>query len=295
MIKRTLCFSNPAYLQMKNAQLVIKRPDQENKTVPIEDIGIMILESPQITITHALIRKLQDNNVVIISCDQRHMPQSMMLPIEGNYTQSEVQRHQLDASEPLRKQLWGQTVKAKIENQAAVLERWHKPSKRLHVLARRVASGDPENIEGQAAAYYWRTLIDDFIRDRWGDYPNNLLNYGYSILRSMTARALTSSGLLLTTGIFHKNKYNAFGLADDIMEPYRPFVDHLMMIHYIEQEPTFILSQDDRRHMLQLPVLDGLFSKAKSPLMVGMSRTTASLAKCFKGEVRKIIYPKLEL
>jgi len=214
MIKRTLYFGNPAYLSVELSQLVIKKPDTLDKIlIPIEDIGILILDHQRITITHEVIRRLQENKAAIISCDKQHMPQSLLLPLEGNYTQSEVQRFQIEASIPLKKQLWQQTVTAKIKNQKLLLYKLGLDYKRLEVLEQRVNSGDTTNVEGQAAAYYWSHLFEDFNRDRYGSYPNNLLNYGYAILRSMMARALTSSGLLPTLGIFHKNKYNAFLLG----------------------------------------------------------------------------------
>jgi CRISPR-associated protein Cas1 len=221
------------------------------------------------------------------------MPHSIMLPLEGNSLQSERYRIQMAASQPLKKQLWAQTVQAKIYNQIIALQGVGADTKRLEILIKRVQSGDPDNIEGQAAAYYWPRLIPNMIRDRYGDPPNNLLNYGYAILRSMIARALVGSGLHLTTGIHHKNKYNAFCLADDIMEPFRPFVDILVYRMYVDHDIESFLSTKSKRHLLKLGQLDALFGKKKSPLMVGMSRTTASLYQCFAGKKRKIEYPKL--
>lgn len=294
MIKRTLYFGNPAYLSIKHSQLVISKPDTDAQhTVPIEDIGIVLLDHAQITITHEVIRQLQDNKAAIISCNKNHMPQGLMLPIEGNYTQSAIQKEQIQASQSLKKNLWQQTITAKIRNQKQVLERYGKDAKRLSVLEHRVKSGDPDNLEGQAAAYYWSVLFDDFIRDRYGDPPNNLLNYGYAILRAMMARALLSSGLLPTLGIFHKNKYNAYCLADDIMEPYRPFVDKIVYEHYNEFEEEVFLSVASKQKLLSIATEDAMFGKKRSPIMVGMSSTTSSLAKCFDGSRRKIIYPQL--
>ncbi len=295
MIKRTLYFGNPAYLSIKLDQLVVNKPGEvETKTIPIEDIGIVLLDHQQITITHEVLRRLQDNKAAIISCDKSHMPQGLLLPLEGNITQSKIQRHQVNASEPLKKQLWQQTIIAKINNQAQVLKSLNKDYKRLAVLVSRVKSGDPNNIEGQAAAYYWRTLFDGFIRDRYGDPPNHYLNYGYAVVRAMVARALLSSGLLPTLGIFHKNKYNAFCLADDIMEPFRPFVDAIVcQIVADEDSVNFMLSQEVKQRLLSIATVDASYGKRKSPLMVGMATTTKSLADCFAGTKRKIIYPKI--
>jgi len=294
LIKQTLYFSNPTYLSIKDEQLNIKFKNGIDETIikrSIEDIGIVILDNPQITITHNAIIALQNNKAVIVSCDQSHMPHSIMLPLEGHTEQSERYKYQLDASLPLKKYLWQLTVEAKITNQIAVLEKLGKPTQRLKVIVKRVISGDLTNIEGQAAAYYWSTLFEDFKRDSDGEPPNNLLNYGYAILRAMTARALISSGLNLTLGIHHKNKYNAFCLADDIMEPFRPFVDLLVYNMFINNNLESFLSKESKKQLLKLPVLDALFDKKRSPLQVGMSTTTASLFKCFAGKKRKIIYP----
>ena len=244
MIKRTLCFSNPAYLSLKNAQMVIKLPEVEKadvaelikaeavRTIPIEDIGVVVLDNRQITITQGLAESLLENNCAIITCDSTHLPVGLMLPLCGNTTQSERFRAQIDASLPLKKQLWQQTVQCKIRNQAAVLQNTRNAIvKNMLVWAGEVKSGDSDNLEGRAAAYYWRNLFPDilgFTRDREGVPPNNLLNYGYAILRAVVARALVGSGLLPTLGIHHHNRYNAYCLADDIMEPYRPYVDALV-------------------------------------------------------------------
>ena len=243
MIKKTLYFGNPAYLSLKNAQLVIKLPEVEKNdtlpesfkvqtqvTKPIEDIGVVVLDNQRITITTGAMEALLANNCAIITCDQRSMPVGLMLPLSGNTTQSERFRDQIDASLPLKKQLWQQTIQAKISNQAAVLAKCRRAEVGcLKAWAKDVRSGDPDNFEGRAAAYYWRYLfglhIDGFTRDREGLPPNNALNYGYAILRAIVARALVSSGMLPTLGIHHHNRYNAYCLADDIMEPYRPYVD----------------------------------------------------------------------
>ena len=297
MIKQTLYFSNPTYIKLKNRQLHIHVKTKVNErqvTKPIEDIGIVMLDNDQITITHGAIRALQENKAAIISCASNRMPHSIMLPLEGHSEQSERYKVQLSASQPLKKKLWQQTVEAKVVNQMHVLDILELPSHRLRVLSKRVQSGDPENIEGQAAAYYWPQLFGEFKRDRYGEPPNNLLNYGYAVLRAMTARALVSSGLMPTLGIHHKNKYNAFCLADDIMEPFRPFMDIVVYKMFINNKLESFLSTESKRHLLSIAQVDARFGKRKSPLMVGMATTTASLYKCYSGEKRKIIYPRLE-
>ena len=311
MIKKTLYFGNSAYLSLKNAQLVIKLPEVEKNdtlpesfkvqtqvTKPIEDIGVVVLDNQRITITTGAMEALLANNCAIITCDQRSMPVGLMLPLSGNTTQSERFRDQIDASLPLKKQLWQQTIQAKISNQAAVLATCRKAEVGcLKAWAKDVRSGDPDNFEGRAAAYYWRYLfgmhIENFTRDREGVPPNNALNYGYAILRAIVARALVSSGMLPTLGIHHHNRYNAYCLADDIMEPYRPYVDEYVF-HLIQKHglPSEELPKAWKAELLLIPTLDVVIGGKKSPLMVGVSQTTASLYKCFTGEMRKVAYPE---
>lgn len=311
MIKKTLYFGNPAYLSLRNNQLVIKLPEVEKSealtesfkkqaevTKPIEDIGVVVLDNKQITITSGAMEALLENNCALITCDSRSMPVGLMLPLYGNTTQNERFRHQLDASLPLKKQLWQQTIQAKINNQASVLnECRHEEVRCMQVWAKDVRSGDPDNLEGRAAAYYWKYLfgqhVAGFTRDREGVPPNNLLNYGYAILRAVVARALVSSGLLPTLGIHHHNRYNAYCLADDIMEPYRPYVDELVY-RLVKNKglPTGELTRDWKAELLVIPTLDVIISGKRSPLMVAVGQTTASLYKCFSGELRKVAYPE---
>ena len=299
MIKRTLYFGNPAYLSLKLEQLVVRMPDSHDsmetvRTIPIEDIGILILDHKQITITQGLIEKLLDNNCALITCSSNHLPVGLMLPLYGNTIQNERFRYQLDASIPLRKQLWQQTVQAKIANQAAVLKyATGSIHNNMQVWATDVRSGDSANMEARAAAYYWKTLfqdIDGFVRGRDEDEPNNLLNYGYAIVRAVIARALVSSGLLPTLGIHHHNRYNAYCLADDIMEPYRPYVDKTVF-DICRKGGPLRLTTELKRELLSIPTTDVFINDKRSPLMVAATTTTASLVKCFTGEMRKISYP----
>lgn len=302
MIKRTLCFSNPAYLSMQNRQLLVRlekhgSEPERNATIPIEDIGMVVLDNPQITLTHGLMAALLDNNASVVTCDSHHMPVGLMLPLEGHTVQSERFQEQLSASLPLRKQLWQQTVQQKILNQAALLRELHgTETGNMMSWVAEVRSGDSTNLEGRAAAYYWTQLMPDtpgFTRDRNGIYPNNFFNYGYAILRAVVARALVSSGLLPTLGIHHHNRYNAYCLADDIMEPYRPFVDRLVMQTLPQLQPTDDLTPDIKRTLLTVPTLEVRIGGQRSPLMVAASQTTASLARCFSGESRRITYPEM--
>ncbi len=298
MIKRTLYFGNPCYLKKIQNQLQVDFPEKEkqSKSVSIEDIGVVVLDNQQITITQGLLAALSENNVAIINCDFKHLPFSLMLPTAAHHAFTEKLRFQLEATKPLKKNLWQQTIIAKINNQAALLEKMEVDAKRLYYLAGIVKSGDVENCEGRAAAYYWKVLFDDakaFKRHRYGEPPNNLLNYGYAILRGVVARSLVASGLLTAMGIHHRNKYNPYCLADDIMEPYRPLVDELVLQIAFEEDDLEKLTPLLKRKLLQIPAIDIKIDGQTSPLMVGMQRTTASLMQCFEGESRKLIYPEL--
>ncbi len=302
MIKRTLNFGNPAYLSKKDNQLIIKFPikkGEEEKDaiiIPIEDIGIVILENPQITISHTLLASLIENNVAVVTSDSKYRPNGLFLNLDGNTLQSEKFNAQINASEPLKKQLWQQTITAKIKNQAALLDNRDVAVKNMNTWARKVRSGDPDNYEARAAAYFWANIfidIPDFRRGREEAEPNNLLNYGYAILRAIVARSLVGSGLLPTLGIHHHNKYNAYCLADDIMEPYRPFVDSLVVDIVESGENYEEMTTAIKKQLLAIATIDVTVGGKSGPLMVAMQRTTASLAKCFEGETRKILYPQI--
>ncbi|MBX6362077.1 CRISPR-associated protein Cas1 [Thermoflavifilum aggregans] len=295
MIKRTLYFGNPAYLKTKNEQLIIEKQDTgEIISTPIEDIGILILDHQQITLTQYLLAKLLENNVAVITCDPTHHPAGLFYCLDGHTLQSQKHQRQIEASVPLKKQLWQQTVVAKIKNQAELLKQQRIENKYLLKLCDLVRSGDPDNCEAKAAIYYWKHLFPDFLqftRDRNGPPPNNLLNYGYTILRALVARSLTASGLLPTLGIHHRNQYNNFCLADDIMEPYRPFVD-AVVCHIVMMNGKFLdMTPSMKKQLLSIPAMDVKMEDQKSPLMNAVQRTTASLAKCFEGSSRKILYP----
>lgn len=288
---------------MRLKQLVIRKPDKDPpdntddvRTIPIEDIGVVILDHRQITVTQSLLEELLENNCAIITCSSNHLPAGLMLPLYGHTLQNERFRQQINASLPLKKQLWQQTVQSKISNQASVLKyATGEEHNNMKVWAADVKSGDTGNMEARAAAYYWKTIFPenkDFIRDRYEGEPNNLLNYGYAILRAIVARALVSSGLLPTLGIHHHNRYNAFCLADDIMEPYRPYVDKTVLDIYSSRE-NLELTPEMKTILLSIPTMEVKINGKRSPLMVAASMTAASLAKCFNGEIRKIAYPEM--
>lgn len=304
MIKKTVCFSNPAYLSLRNGQLVVKIPAHDDEaerqtSLPIEDLGVVVLDHQQITVTSGSIAALLENNAAVVTCDEKHIPTGLVLPLEGHTVQQERFEAQITASLPLRKQLWQQTIVQKIRNQAAVLrEMTGAEVRNMLVWASDVRSGDATNLEGRAAAYYWSQLLkqedEKFIRDRSGLWPNPMLNYGYAILRAVVARALVSSGLLPTLGIHHHNRYNAYCLADDVMEPYRPYVDRLVMRLMEKHRGTEEINTEIKRDLLTIPTIEVIIGGQRSPLMVGVSSTTASLAKCYCGELRKIAYPQID-
>ena len=306
MIKRTLYFGNPAYLSLKMKQMVVRIPQKDDgdlpseedmvRTVPIEDLGVIILDNKQITITQGLIDALLENNCALITCDSRRMPVGLMLPLAGNTIQNERFRSQLDSSLPLRKQLWQQTIEAKIRNQAAVLKYvTGQEHKNMLKWSDSVRSGDADNMEARAAVYYWKTIFPNdpcFIRDREDEGANALLNYGYAILRAVVARALVGAGLLPTLGIHHHNRYNAYCLADDIMEPYRPYVDKLV-VEMLEDGAEDKLNATNKVKLLNIPVIEVKINEKRSPLMIAVSQTVSSLVKCYRGDCRKLIYPDL--
>ena len=306
MIKRVLCFENPARLSLRLEQIVVELTAVVNnpnvpeiaqkmgtKTIPIEDVGVVVLDNRQITITHALIDALLENNCAIITCNEKHLPVGLMLPLDGHNLQNERFREQINASEPLKKQLWQQTVVAKILGQAHVLGMQHIEHNNMLKWAKDVRSGDTDNMEARAAAYYWRNVFgdQDFIRAQEGLPPNNLLNYGYSIVRAMMARALVAAGLLPTLGIHHHNRYNAYCLADDIMEPYRPFVDEMVLTMIKQGMVGEDITTAQKIQLLGLCTADVHIEGHRRPMMLAIQTTAQSVQKCYSGEARKIIYP----
>lgn len=325
MIKKSVYFGNPIYLSFRDGSLIAKvnhnaisdvsRKDDadiakvkrshdkyelrsdKDIAIPVEDIGVVMIDSHGVTISQHLISKLLESNVAFITCNESHHPVGLMLNLDGNAVQSEKFRSQISASQPLKKQLWQQTVAAKIRNQAALLKDRGVEVGNMLRWAKSVKSGDTSNLEARASAYYWKKLFGpgvEFYRDRFGDPPNNLLNYTYAILRAMTARALVGSGLLPTLGMHHRNKYNAYCLADDVMEPYRPFADRIVCEIADSGCDIFEVNKELKKKLLSVTTADVIIRGLKSPLMVALSRTTASLTKCFEKKAKRIIYPAME-
>jgi len=295
VIKRTIFISNPVRLFLKHEQMKVQvKETGREASIPIEDIGFVVIENMQVSLSMPLLAALNANNVGVIFCNDKHMPVSMLLNLDGHSIQTEIFAHQLKASEPLKKRLWQQTIVTKIQNQAAHLELQEKPTHGLSLLAKQVQSGDSTNREGMAARIYWQSLLGKgFVRDRYGEPPNFIFNYIYIVLRAAVARALTGSGLLPTLGIHHHNRYNSFCLADDIMEPYRPLADQVAMELYKANPDIIELETAHKMTLLKLLQSDVNMGKQTRPFILALSETTASLARCFAGESRKITYPIL--
>lgn len=294
MIKKTIYISKPCSVHLKNCQMEITDKESgEIRTVPIEDIGIVVVENPRAVFTVPVLNALSDNNTTVVFCNERMMPNSILLPFEGNTVQSEIYKLQMGASEPLKKQLWKQIVEAKIRNQAALLDSRGQDGSILKPLYSNVKSDDSSNREGLAARIYWGMVFGEtFIRDQdGGDGLNAMLNYGYSILRAAMARAIVGSGLSLSYGLFHKNRYNAFPLADDLMEPFRPYVDSV--VTGLWNNGVYELNKDSKVALLSVLTCDVVMDDVMRPLELGLSFTTASLVKCYKGEERNLMLPRL--
>lgn len=291
MIKQTLFFTTPVCLSLKNCQLVISWKDCDDQlTRPVEDLGCVVLENQMISVTLPLLGELVRNNVAVILCDNKGMPCAMLQPLEANNTQAEGMKGQMAVSEPMKKQAWKQIIEAKIRNQAGLLGRAGKNGSALKPHYDNVKSGDTDNREGQAARLYWGLLLGrDFRREREGGPPNALLNYGYAILRAATARALLGSGLLPNLGIFHKSRYNAFPLADDVMEPFRPYVDEIVL--RLHEQGAVELTKEVKAELMHLLSADVNMGKVTRPLQVALTFTTASLVKYYAGEIKKLSLP----
>lgn len=295
MLKRTILLENKTSVSTKNLQLVIKT-DLRESTIPAEDVGYIVIDHPQVFLSIPAMNLLIEHNAAIIVCGNNHLPNGMFLNLNSHHIQQEIFRNQMEATLPLKKKLWQQTIIEKITNQGILLERITGESNNLPFMASKVLSGDTSNMEGVAANFYWKAFFETcdlkIKRERFGNFPNNFLNYGYAILRAATARALSGSGLLNTLGIHHRNKYNAYALADDIMEPFRPLVDEKvfeLITMTAEQELTTAVKAE----FLKILTQTIYFKEEKSPLMVGLQKSASSLQQCFTGEKKKINFPTL--
>ena len=295
MIKRTIEISQePVHLTVKHDQLLLLAKDDDRTQragIPCEDIGVVLVEHPGTTYSHAALDRLLHHGATVVICGRDHLPAGMLLPV-GEHSQVVPRIHQQVAlKKPLRKQLWKQIVQAKIRAQAANLPEKSPGRSRLLALARSVRSGDPTNVEAQAARAYWQVWLDDpaFRRDPAGLPPNNLLNYGYAIMRAAIARAVVAAGLIPAMGIQHRNRSDAFCLADDLVEPLRPLVDEC--VRDLHRDGYAELIPSVKRTLLELLVTQVRTAGESGPLMVHLHRMVASLVRCYQGERRTLEIP----
>lgn len=253
---------------------------------------MLVLENERTTFTNALLQAALEHNVAVVICDTQHMPSGLFMPLRHNYLMQERHEAQMKATDALKARLWQRTIMAKIENQALMLDQRAKAGEPLHFMATQVERDDVTNVEARAAKRYWELLfVIEFSRERYGDWPNPALNYGYAIMRAAMARALVGAGLLPSLGIHHHNRYNPYCLADDIMEPYRPFVDaavlEIMDIGHTE------LNKEAKKTLLQVLHSDVRGGHTANVLMSELDKTAASLVRCFQGEAKDLHYPSL--
>lgn len=294
MIKRIIEIGNPARLSLKNQQMVIDRDGFELATVPIEDMGVLILDHPQVSHSHGLLSACSENNVAVIICNGKHLPVAVLAPLEGNSLHTKTIARQVQITEPTRKQLWKAIVQAKIRAQAKALDYAAADSHPLHTYASRVKSGDPDNIEAQAARIYWHKLFGkEFRRDYESPGINVLLNYGYAVMRAAVARAIVATGLHPSLGLHHHNQYNSFCLADDLMEPLRPIVD--IKIYEILKNCQTIpeLTKETKRSLLEILSSACSIDNRQLPFMVSLHYYAASIRKVVCGEEKRVEFPEI--
>lgn len=285
--------TRPARISLADGQLTVSQDDGEAR-VPLEDIAFVVLDEPRVTLTGAAVSACMEAGVALIITDGRHTPSGLALPFHRHHRQSGIAARQIEASAPLRKRLWQALVRAKIDNQAAHLAHLgHPNASALSAMAALVASGDPDNIEARAARDYWRTLFSDFVRDDPGDLRNKALNYGYAVIRACVARAIVAYGLLPSIGVHHASQTNAFNLADDLFEPFRPFVDTAVATLAAGRRRTDELTRDDRRTLAALPMGDTIIGSESMTLLAAAEKSAESLARAFDmGDVKALLAPR---
>lgn len=296
MIKRIIHIANPSFIKTENEQIVVSNKDSgEINSLPAEDLGAIIIDNPQITFTSGAVNKLSENNAIMVFCDKSHLPSGLLYPAQGNFSQTKKFSEQVNAKLPLQKRLWQEIIKQKILNQAAVLKKYDMEEQSLITASVKVISGDKTNREGTASRYYWKTLFKgtDFKREREGDYPNNLLNFGYAIVRSIVARAICAAGLHPSLGIHHKSLFNAFCLADDLMEPYRQFVDDVVYSYYLNPVFGKELNKDLKKMLIEINFSKVIIDSEPHPLFIAINMTVNSLMNCYSGKSKNLLLPEL--
>jgi CRISPR-associated protein Cas1 len=272
--------AGPATLRLADLALVIQRDGEIAAKIPVEDLAVLVLDGPDILVSHQLLAHCADLGVAVSTADSKHMPNGLLVPLAGNSLHSATLREQIDSSVPAQKRTWQAIVRTKIRAQADVLMAIGRDDGSMRRLIPLVRSGDPENVEATAAAHYFARLFGaEFIRDRGQSGVNAQLNYGYAIVRSTVARAIVGAGLHPALGIHHHNQYNGFCLADDAMEPLRPMVDRVVLQMLARRTPIDEVTPATKREMITVLggriVLGGL----QFPLLVGLERYAASLRR----------------
>ena len=284
-----LYISNPAVLTLKNKQLKYQSLETEEVlTFPIEDVSVIVLENHQVTLTHALLSACMEGKVVIFTCDEKHSPNGALFPFAAHSRYALHSKTQLAASEPLKKKIWQQIIRQKIFNQATVLAFYDKKEANiLFEMAKQVKSGDPENLEGYAARIYWDAVFKDFSR-RDNTVHNAALDYGYAILRGALARSIVGSGLIPAIGVHHDNQLNNYNLADDLIEPFRPFVDALVLNMSFNSD---VLTTKEKQELVLLLTKNCLMMEEEITLLKACEYQVQSLMKSF--ENKDAVYLKL--
>ena len=295
MAWKGLHLSQPAKLELANGQLVVIQKD-DTVRLPLEDIAYVIIDTPQATLTSALLSACVAQGIALIHTDARHTPNGVTLSFHTHHRQASVAALQMDTSQPLRKRLWQSIIVSKITNQATVLQRSGRDNAdALVAMARLVGSGDPDNVEARAARDYWRRLFSDFIREDDADFRNKCLNYGYAVVRACIARAIVAVGLLPSLGLHHASASNAFNLADDLVEPLRPIVDlHVWTMAEKGSAKDNDLSREDRQSLAGLPMTDLRMGDSSVSLLVATEMMAEGLVRAFEsGSTAPLILPRL--
>jgi CRISPR-associated protein Cas1 len=299
MIDRIVEIANPARLSIRDAQLVIERPQTEQLllpfTTPISEIAVLLLAHPQIVLTQAVLSRIAEAGGSVVTIDGNFLPASMLLPIQSHFVQTERFAKQMQLSLPTRKRLWQHIVRAKIKAQGELLQELHGTDHGLLAMSARVHSGDTGNLEAQAARKYWSLVFGDKAFRRGSDKPdqNRHLDYGYTVLRAAVARALCAAGLHPSIGLQHSNRYDAFCLAADVMEPFRPLVDRRVSQWIAREDAEGPFDSKAKSWMIRATTSRYIFDRQERSLFDIVLRTANSLAKCITCDSRAPEIPSL--
>lgn len=282
------------HLAKSRGFLTVSAGGEEIGRVPLDDVAAVVASAHGITYSNNLLVALAERRAPLVVCGSNHRPAAFLWAAEGHHEQGGRMADQAAAAKPLKKRLWQQLVAAKIENQGATLQAVGAPHQGFHLLARKVRSGDPENVEAQASRRYWPLLFgESFRRDRGAGGVNALLNYVYTVLRAGTARAIMAAGLHPSLGLAHRQRGNAFALADDLMEPFRPLAD--LLVHDLLREGSEALDRETKPRLARILITDMSTAEGVTPVGLCLERLTLSVARCFAGEAQKLELPRRTL